>query len=200
GPIVGELQKAGLPASIEGGKVLIKSDKILVRAGERISKEVANVLTRLEIFPLTVGLDLRGAYEDGLFYDRSVLELDEDAYLQDIRKAAQRSLNLAVYVSYPTTAMIPLLLSKAHREALNLAMNTSIPTSETTRLLVEKANAQMLSLASRVPEALDNELKEIVYAKPREEKKAEEERKEKKKEDKEVTEEEAASGLSRLFG
>jgi large subunit ribosomal protein L10 len=203
GPIVGDLQKAGLPAAIEGGKVVIKSDRVLVKTGERIPKDVANVLTRLEIYPLTVGLDLRGAYEDGLVYDRSLLEIDEEAILQDVRNAAQHSLNLAVYLAYPTSQTIPILVSKAHSNALNLAINANVPTSETIKFFIEKATAQMLSLASRVPEALDDELKERLSEKPVEEKKPEEKDKkeEKKKEEKkEVSEEEAASGLGQLFG
>ena len=48
GPIVGELQKVGIPAAIESGKVVIKSDKLLVKEGETISAEVAQMLTKLE--------------------------------------------------------------------------------------------------------------------------------------------------------
>ena len=33
GPIVGELQKAGIPAAIEGGKIVIRKDKVLVEKG-----------------------------------------------------------------------------------------------------------------------------------------------------------------------
>src|SRR5881409_3164321 len=65
GPVVGELQKAGIPAAIERGKVMIRQDKLMVKAGQRIPRDVAQQLARLEIFPLVVGLDLRGAYEDG---------------------------------------------------------------------------------------------------------------------------------------
>ncbi len=36
GPIVGELQKAGIPAAIQEGKVVIKTDKVIVPAGEKI--------------------------------------------------------------------------------------------------------------------------------------------------------------------
>src|SRR5664280_316552 len=39
GPIVGELQKAGIPAGIEGGKIVIKKDKVLVKKGEAVSEE-----------------------------------------------------------------------------------------------------------------------------------------------------------------
>ncbi len=206
GPIVGDLQKAGIPAAIEGGKVVIKKDRVLVQEGQKISKETANALTRLEIFPLTVGLDLRGAHEDGLFYERDSLAIDEGEYRRNIMDAAQQSLNLAVFIAYPTSVTIPILIAKASREAFNLAINAEFPTQETVEFLLQKANAEMLALASNVPDALDDELKDRlalspkVEKKPEDEDKSEEKEEEKKEEKKEVSEEEAASGLSSLFG
>ncbi|MEE9116225.1 MAG: 50S ribosomal protein L10 [Thermoplasmata archaeon] len=207
GPIVGDLQKAGIPASIEGGKVVIKKDKVLVQAGDKISKDIANAITRLEIYPLTVGLDLKGAYEDGLFYERASLAIDEEEYLHDIREAARQSLNLAVFIAYPNPITIPILLSKASREALNLAINSGFPTKEALEFMLLKANAEMLSLASAVPDALDDELKDRLSVSPPPEKGPEEKEKAddeegEKKEDKkkEVSEDEAASGLGQLFG
>ncbi len=201
GPIVGDLQKAGIPAAIEGGKVVIKKDRVLVQEGEKISKDTANALTRLEIFPLTVGLDLRGAHEGGLFYERSGLAIDEQEYLGNLQDAAQRSLNLAVFIAYPSATTIPILLSKASREAFNLAINTEFPTKETIEFLLQKANAEMLSLAHNAPDALDDELKERLAVSPKSDDRREDEDKpaekeeENKEEKKEVSEDEAASGL-----
>ncbi|MDD1678553.1 MAG: 50S ribosomal protein L10, partial [Methanomicrobiales archaeon] len=56
GPIVGELQQAGIPAAIEAGKVKIRDTKVVVKKGEAISKKLADVLTKLEIKPMDVGL------------------------------------------------------------------------------------------------------------------------------------------------
>jgi large subunit ribosomal protein L10 len=207
GPIVGDLQKAGIPAAIEGGKVVVKKDRVLVQEGEKISKDIANALTRLEIFPLTVGLDLKAAHEDGLFYERSSLAIDDEEYLRNIQQAGQQSLNLAVFIAYPNPVTIPLLLSKASREALNLAINSKFPTEETVEFLLQKANAEMMSLASAVPDALDDELKDKLSVSPAPEKEPEQEEKpddkegeKKKDEKKEVSEDEAASGLGQLFG
>src|SRR5256712_8691378 len=46
GPVVGELQKAGIPAAIERGKVVIRQDKLMVKAGARIPRDVAQQLAR----------------------------------------------------------------------------------------------------------------------------------------------------------
>ena len=76
GPIVGELQHAGFPAAIEKGKVVLKKDTVIVRAGGTISREVAGMLTRLEIFPLEVGLNLRAVVDGETFYPPEVLNVD----------------------------------------------------------------------------------------------------------------------------
>jgi len=120
GPVVGELQKAGVPAAIERGKVVIKKDKLMVKAGERIPREVAHALTRLEIFPLTVGLDLRGAYEAGTVFRRDALAVDETVVRAQLSRAAREAFSLSLSVGYPTAATIRPLLSLAHAKALVL--------------------------------------------------------------------------------
>jgi len=202
GPVVGELQKAGLPAAIEQGKVVIKKDKVLVKKGDKIPREVALVLSKLEIYPLTVGLDLNAAYEDGMVYKRDVLAVDDVAILNQVRQAASGALNLAVYIAFPTEMSIRPLLASAHMKALNLAVNAEIATPETIKIMLAKANAQMLALAARVPGAIDDELKKKLEGTgaPPEDKGGD--KKEEKKEEKEekVSESEAAAGLSALFG
>ena len=159
GPIVGELQKAGVPAAIEKGKVLIKKDKLLVKAGDRIPREVASVLTRLEIYPLIVGLDLRSAYEAGQLYGRDVLAVDDVKVRADVLAAVRSALNLSVFIEYPTTFTVPFLIGKAVREAYGLAIEAGFPTKETAKFLIAKAQAQALALAARIPQALGGETK-----------------------------------------
>jgi large subunit ribosomal protein L10 len=204
GPVVGELQKAGLPAAIEQGKVVIKKDKVLVKKGDKIPREVALVLTKLEIYPLTVGLDMHAAFEDGMVYHKDVLAVDDVEILNRVLAAAAGALNLSVFIAFPTKQSIRVMLSKAHMDALNLAVNADIPNKETIKLMLAKANAQMLSLASKAPAALDDELKAALtnVPKPPEDKGGDgkkEAKKEEKKEEK-VSEAEAAAGLGALFG
>ena len=206
GPVVGELQKAGLPAAIEQGKVVIKRDKVLVKKGDAIPREVALVLSKLEIFPITVGLDLRVAFEDGTLYAKDVLEVDDLEYLARVRLAAASALNLSVYAGYATAVSVRPLLAKAHTSALNLAVNSGVVNAETIKLMLAKASAQMMALASRAPEALDEELKKAMSATPAATPRKDDEGDSGKKDDKDkkdeekVSEEEAAAGLGALFG
>src|SRR3990170_2311900 len=162
GPVVGELQKAGVPAAIERGKVVIKKDKLLVKAGERIPRDVAHVLARLEIFPLIVGLDLRGAYEDGTVFRRDALAVDDTVVRAQILAAVRGAFNLAMFVAYPSKATIRSLLGLAQRDGLSLAVESGFPTKDSVRFLFAKAQAQMLALASRAPGALDDDLRSKV--------------------------------------
>ncbi len=139
GPIVGELQHAGLPAAIEKGKVVLKKDTTLVRAGQTISREVATMLTRLDIFPLEVGLTLRAVVDGETFYPPEVLSVDLGARRADLARAARAALGLAVDVGYVTPETLPLLLARAHRRALGVALATGYATKETIEPLFAKA-------------------------------------------------------------
>jgi len=151
GPIVGELQKAGFPAAIERGKVVIKKDKVLVKKGDRIPRDVAKLLTRLEIYPMTVGLNLLASFEDGMIFTRDILDVDVDKFISDLELASTQAFNLAMFAGYPTKETIMPMLANAHQNAFNLAFYTEFPTSETLTLLLAKAQGQALSLASHLP-------------------------------------------------
>ncbi len=202
GPIVGDFQQAGIPAAIEGGKVVIKKDKLLVKEGEPIPLKVAQMLTKLEIFPLIVGMDLRGVYENGLVFKSDVLAIDEKKFMGDLLGAISGTLGVALHIGYTTPVTIRPLISKGHSEAMNVALFAGITNKKTIDLLIGLANGKMLALAMKAPEALDEELKAVLAgaaaaAAPAPEAKAE--KKEEKKEEK-VSEEAAAAGLGALFG
>lgn len=207
GPIVGELQQAGIPGAIESGKVVIKKDKLLVKAGEPIPVKAAQMLTKLEIFPLTVGMDLKGAYEEGIIFKSNVLAIDETKFMGDLLYAIGGSFNVACKIGYTTPMTIRPLIGKAHNDAMAVAMFAGIANKATIERLVAMANCKMMAVASKVPDALDEDLKAALAgaaasaaaaapAAPA----AGGKKDEPKKEEPKVSEEEAASGLGALFG
>src|SRR5512136_3081873 len=126
GPVVGELQKAGLPAAIEQGKVVIKKDKVLVKKGDKIPRDAALVLSKLEIYPITVGLNLSAAFEEGMIYHKDVLVVDDVKVMGQVRQAASGAFNLSIFIGFPTTTTIKPMVALAHMRALNLAVNAGI--------------------------------------------------------------------------
>jgi large subunit ribosomal protein L10 len=204
GPVLGELQKIGIPAKIEKGKIVITSDKTIVAAGESISRDVASILTRLEIFPLEVGIDLRAAYEDQTVYTSDILTIDEEKTLADVQKAFTQALNLSVNAVIFTKEAVPVLLQKAVTQSLNLALNAEILTSKTRDILLAKAYAQMLSIASEVStkdeNAVDDELREKLSSKASKVETQEDTEEPEEEEEAEEDEGDAAAGLGALFG
>jgi large subunit ribosomal protein L10 len=210
GPILGDLQAAGIPAAIDKGKVVIRETKAVAKEGEAVSQKLAAMLTRLEIYPMEVGLDLRAAFESGMVFTPDVLAIDEDKYFSDIVLAAQQAFNTSVFAAYPTADNIKTLIAKATTESRNLGVNAVVLEPGIVDLLLGKAQSEMLSVASIASanneEAVDDELKEALgaaasaaSAAPAETVEEAEEEKEEEQEE-ESSEEDGMAGLGALFG
>ncbi|MGZ4869262.1 MAG: 50S ribosomal protein L10 [Halobacteriota archaeon] len=209
GPIVGDLQNAGIPAAIEKGKIVIRETKTVAKAGEAISVRLAGVLQRLEIYPMEVGLYLRAAYDGDVLYVPEDLRIDEKAYFGQFVLAVSNALNLSINAAYPTSLTAAPLLQKASFEAMNLAVSAEIFEPEVLKTLLSRAQAVALTLVDKLPnEALDDELialkdahasvPEFIKEKPAQ-KKEDEESKE-KEEDEAKESESGMEGLGALFG
>ncbi len=206
GPIVGELTGAGIPAGIEGGKVVIRETKTVAKQGDVVDAKLASILTRLDIRPVDLGLELRAVYEKGVIYESKLLAVDETQYIANLTTAVQRAYNLSVNSAYPAKPTIGALLAKAASQSRNLAINAELIIPDIIDVLLSKANAQMISLArvasQKDANAIGGKLKDKLAAAPKEEKKPEaakvETKAEKKKE--EPKDAEIAAGLGSLFG
>ena len=208
GPIVGEFGKAGIPASIEKGKVVIKKKTTPVKKGEMISRNLAQMLTKLEIFPFEAGVTINGAWEEGVIYEPGDLDIDMEEYRKDLTMAASMAVNLAVFTAYTTPLTAIPILTKAHGEAMNLAVNSGILNEKSAELILSKAYGNALAIASALSaEAMDEELQALLRGaataqqetEPVEEDAADK-KEEEPEEEEEPSEEEAAAGLGALFG
>ncbi len=150
GPIVGELQQAGIPAAIEGGKVKIRETKTIVKKGAVISKKVADVMIKLDIKPMDVGLALQAAFYEGDVFEPSVLAIDETAILAQIQLAGQQAFNLSVNAAIPTKETIAPILVKAVREARSLAVEACIYEKDVVDAIIGKAQRESIALKSIV--------------------------------------------------
>lgn len=211
GPILGDLQRAGIPAAIDGGKIVVKETKTVLKQGEKVPQILASMLNRLEIFPVEVGLDLRAVLEKGSIFLPDVLAVDETEYFNNIIQSTQKAFNLSVFITYPTKENINTLITKASAESKNVGIFAAVFEPEIIGSLMSKAHSQMLAIASSVSvkdnEAVDDELREILGAAAPavvdtstvvEESTSETESNKEKEE--ENSEEDGMAGLGALFG
>jgi len=149
GPIVGELQKVGIPAAIQEGKVVIREDKVIVPEGEKIPVDVAQMLTRLEIFPVEIGMTLHGVFEDGSIFKSDILDFDMDEFIGRMKQASTNAFNLALEAGWYNDLPSQPLILKAHLNATTLAISQGIVTKDTIKNLLSKAHANMLALKNK---------------------------------------------------
>jgi len=128
GPAISEFQQAGLPASVEAGKIAIRKDTLFVKTGEEIDSKKANILRKLNIEPIEVTLNVVTIYGAGSIYGKDTLDLAL-AYPSMLPVAFSHALNLSVSVCLPTKENIKHLLMKAVRVAKGLSGVTSKPAS-----------------------------------------------------------------------
>lgn len=150
GPVISELSQAGLKTGVEDGKVAIKERKTIVAAGEAIKDSIANILAKLNIMPMEIGLDLVAVYEKGLIYAKDVLTIDVKIVLQNIMTAATHAYSLAMDCCYPTHETMGELLNKAHAGALAVAVDCVIFEKESLEHLFSRAHSQMLCIQEAI--------------------------------------------------
>lgn len=130
GPAISELQKVGIPATVQDGKIAIRSDKVVIKSGEVVSADLSSILRKLKIQPMEVGLNVVAVMKDGEIYAKDVLEL-VNRLPSMLPQAFQHALNLSVAICYPTKHNIKVLIAKAANYAK--AISALAPKEETKK-------------------------------------------------------------------
>ncbi len=152
GPILSLFSKLKIPTSIKEGSVWVTKDTVVAKAGEEIPAELADLLKKLGIKPIKVGLDCKAAYTDGVVIPKDILEIDLEEFRKEFEEAAAAAFNLAFNAVFPTPETIDLIVKKAHIEALNLSVNAAIPVGEALPLIIAKAHVQASILKRMIDE------------------------------------------------
>ncbi|HLH85828.1 MAG TPA: 50S ribosomal protein L10 [Thermoplasmataceae archaeon] len=187
GPMISEFQKAGLQTAIDKGKIVIKKETLYVKKGEPIPKEKAKILEKLEILPVTVGLEIIGAFSDGVLFDRDALTINEDLVASQVSTAFQAAKRIALESMFLVDEIVPDLIVRARLHAEKLALEAGFVDESNIQLFILKAIREAAALNSAVSGETAGTVKQ-------------EEKTEEKTETKESDEEKASEGLSALFG
>lgn len=154
GPVLSELKMVGIDARLDKGKVVIGKDCKITKKGEKIKKEVANALIKLNIMPMEIKMVVIGAFDknDKLLYSPDVLCITSDVILSELKKISQESLNVAMNTNYPTPQTMMYIIPTAVMNAKNLAINANVISEETMPSIIQKAHAHANALSKSVPQ------------------------------------------------
>jgi len=150
GPIISQLNAAGLPTRIESGSVWVSKDTLVVRKGEAINERLAGVLSKLGVKAVEAGLAMQAVYDEGLIIVGNQLKVDVDGTRKSLEQSTAEAFALSLTLAYPTSENIAALLQIAHQKAFALSLGAAIPTKETIGDLIRKAQAELLSLNNAV--------------------------------------------------
>ncbi len=151
GPAISTLQKAGLKTKVEGGKIAVIDDKVVLRAGGVVTEDFVAVFNLLKIEPIEIGLELRAAWEDGTTYPKDVLDVSPEQYLAEITSAVIAGINLSMNIDYPTKENIELMIRKVFSEARGLCLEADIFEKDVIGDILAKAVREAKALESLVP-------------------------------------------------
>jgi large subunit ribosomal protein L10 len=210
GPMVGELQKVGIPAKIDAGKVVIAKDSTPLKAGQVASAELAAMLSKLEIKPIELSISLRAAFEKDTMYGPETLGIDEAAIMGQMGLAVRTARELSLMTGWITADTADALLGRAYKQAIALVLEKGLAVDDAIKQTVTEDYAKVLALIGKKESDLTDELKarlgeavkilsQVAAAAPASAGKPAAQAEE-KPEEKGVSEEEAAAGLGDLFG
>ncbi|RLE81524.1 MAG: 50S ribosomal protein L10 [Thermoprotei archaeon] len=154
GPILSIFSKLRVPTRIQEGSIWVEKDTLIAKKGEVITAELAELLKKLDIKPIEVGLRVKAAYTDKVVISEEELSLNLDEYKETVSKAATESLNLAINAVYPLKETIPYILAKAQNESLSLALNAALPIKEGLQLSLAKAVATATQIYNLIKDRL----------------------------------------------
>ena len=150
GPSISTLQKVGLKTSVQAGKINVMADKVVCKAGEKVTTEVADVLSLLKMEPMEIGMDLSYVLEDGTVYGKDVLDVSVEDYINDLTRCVIEGVNLSVNTGYPTRLTAPIMLQKAFMEAKTLATDRDIIEKDFIKDIIAKAERSAKALEGKV--------------------------------------------------
>ncbi len=150
GPAISQLQSVGLKTSIQGGKISITKDHMIVKAGGTITPDMINVFAMLKMEPMKIGIDLVTAWENGDIYEKSVLDIDEDAYASNIAACVRNAVALSVNACYLTDITASIAVSKAYMDAQALGIAAGILAPETIIFMLAKSKSEADALQNAI--------------------------------------------------
>jgi len=99
GPVISEFAKVKIPAGVEAGKIAVKKDTVVAKAGDKVK------------------MNVYGIFDGENLFKKEVLELVGDNFLNKVKQGFSHAISLTVSIGYPTKENIGHLLAKAHNAA-----------------------------------------------------------------------------------
>ncbi|MEM0480803.1 MAG: 50S ribosomal protein P1 [Candidatus Aenigmatarchaeota archaeon] len=160
GMAIAEFQKLKIEVGVEQGKIAIKKEKKLVSKGEKITKEIAGILQKLNIKPIPIRIKVNCLIEGKTIYTKDILDLDEKYYSEKISLAFLIADNLAEKLGIYTKYNLSRIIRKGYKIALEISIKAAIFSEKS----LEEAIRRAITIKNIFKSYINIENMEYVYA------------------------------------
>lgn len=152
GPALTDFKLAKIDTQIRNGKIYVSKDTVVAKKGDKIDAKVSVLLTKLNIKPMKILLDLRTVLDkaDNILYFKDLLDVNMELLVQNIQSSYSRAYCLAIGKNYVTKHTIKPLLSKGYRSSKAVALDRDIVTHHTKKDILAKAHRIAHKLNTKV--------------------------------------------------
>ena len=114
GPAISELGALGIQIQIEKGKIHIKESKVIAKQGAKISQGAADLMSKLDIKPFSVGFIPLCAFDtkEGKLYLN--IKIDKEGTIEKLKTSFGKALSFAIEIGYTSEDTIKFLIGKAN--------------------------------------------------------------------------------------
>jgi large subunit ribosomal protein L10 len=125
GPALSDLKKVGIKSQVKGATIHVTKDTVIVKEGDLINEDVVSILSKLDIKPVELILDVVFLKEDGIIYLKEVLDVDSETIYNNFIMAVRQAINLGVEAGYATNLTIEPMIMMAELKAKALEKEIS---------------------------------------------------------------------------
>ncbi len=126
GPVISEFQKAKVKTTVENGKISVKEDTVVAKAGTQLTKELTEFIMKFGIEPMKIGLDLVSMLDNGTVFGKDVLGVPAEQYLANMITSYYNALNLSVNLGYANKDSVKVMIANAFRNAKYVAIENGV--------------------------------------------------------------------------
>lgn len=151
GPALTDFKVAKVDTQIRNGKIYISKKTVVAPKGSKIDSKIATLLTKLNVKPMKILLDLRTVLDRSskTMYARELLDVNMEQLVEKIKNGYNRSHYLAIGRGYITKQTIKPLLVKGYRGSKAVALKANIVNKDTAKDVIMKAQRIANSLGKK---------------------------------------------------
>jgi len=143
-------QALNILTKINRGAIEIINKVHLIAKGDKVSASAVALLSKLNIRPFEYGVTTLYVYQNGSFYEASVLDLSDDDLLAKFFNGVNKAAALSLAVGIPTLASLPHSLANGFKKLLAISVMTDYTFEEAKSVKEFLENPEAFAVAAPV--------------------------------------------------